>query len=211
MNTQDFTPFPYNEKNCFKEIFQRQKELFERFMLIEKLDYKDFDINCLWDQQLLKDFLQIRFIEELTEATMDTNHYDHFEEEITDALNFLVEAYIIYGWNEKNLDLWLDPSKEFNSIVSIDENGLMTYNPMILNYYLWKTVEQVGRTCNLLKNRLWKESQYLVDLYLFEPNFKEIWNCFNQVCRLVGINKRRLWELWSLKYQVNLMRIETKY
>ena len=48
-----------------------------------------FSIDCAQDQMKFKDMLQIRFIEELTEASA-AEEYEHFWEEITDALNFFL-------------------------------------------------------------------------------------------------------------------------
>lgn len=104
MNTEDFKSFEFKGiESAFQDIFKKQKLVFEKYMEFEPNKIEDFDINCYSDQQILKDFLQIRFIEELTEASEDPDNKDHFLEEIVDALNFLVEAYIIYGWDFDNL------------------------------------------------------------------------------------------------------------
>ena len=68
-----------------------------------------------------------------------------------------------------------------------------------------------GLTANLLKNRKWRQSQYLVDLYIFEKRFKDIWNRFEYLVYWSGISKEELFDQWSLKYQVNEFRINTKY
>jgi hypothetical protein len=191
LNTKNFKPLKI-PKDPFNFIFKKQREVFYKFMKFEGIDFKEynFDINCFKDQQLLKDFLQIRFIEELTEATLDIDNIDHFEEEIIDAFNFLIEAYILYGWDYKDLKPWGNYSYEYD-------------------YY--NIVESVGKCCNLLKNRPWKHCQYLVDLYLFENYFKEIWNEFNVLCNFEGINQEKLFKIWSLKYQVNKFRLRTNY
>jgi hypothetical protein len=178
-------------------MFKKQEEVFKDFMLLEGINIKEysFDINCLEDQQLLKDFLQIRFIEELTEATADLKNKDHFKEEIIDALNFLMEAYILYGYNYSDLQDWL----------------IYVKGKKDLNYYMYSIIQEVGNTCNLLKNRPWKQSQYLVDLYIFEHLFKNIWILFNILCCQVEIKEEELFEVWSLKYQVNKFRIKTRY
>jgi hypothetical protein len=187
-------------ENPLEFIFEKQREVFYSFMKLEgkEMEEYSFDINCGEDQQLIKDFLQIRFIEELTEATVDWGNRDHFKEEMADAFNFLVEAYILYGYGPKDLNPWL------NYVVG-------TCREDIAHSIFYGIVERVGKTCNLLKNRPWKHSQYLVDLYKFEPDFKTIWRHFNTVCCLVGISFEELFKYWSLKYQVNLFRLRTKY
>lgn len=200
MNTEDFKPLKIPKKPL-EHIFKKQKEILHEFMLLEGIDLKtyNFDINCLEDQQLLKDFLQIRFIEELTEASVDMDNRNHFEEEIIDAFNFLVEAYILYGYSYKDLKSWVD--FDFEHSQNSNNNVHMLYS----------VVEKVGKTCNLLKNRPWKQSQYLVDLYLFEENLKKIWAFFNKLCSYFNISLDKLFEVWSLKYQVNKFRIRTRY
>lgn len=210
MNTNDFKPLEYNPDTCWDTIFKLQKKVFVEYMKQEKIDWPnyDFDINCYEDQQLLKDFLEIRFVEELTEATEDMEHEDHFLEEMIDALNFLVEAYIIYGWGPKDLkpgtaylNKFDDDSKP-HDLTGVDNILFACF------YYL---VESVGKTCNKLKNRPWKQCQYLVDLIVFEERFKEIFKWFMYVCNYCRITQETLFKVWSQKYQCNLYRISTRY
>ncbi len=200
MNTNDFTPV---KGLTFEEIFEKQKPLMVDYEPELGERVKEFDINILEDQELFKSFLLVRFVEELTEATVDLEHEDHFEEEIIDAFNFLVETYLLYGWQYSDLDPWEDGKGTGLKIdpINKDEIDLHTY----------RVVEQTGLSCNYLKNRKWRSTQYLVDLLFFEEDFKKIWNKFNDLCNVTGISQARLLELWSLKYQVNEFRLETKY
>ena len=214
MNTKDFKPFKYsNVEKPFEVMFKEQKKIFYKFMEIEKNSMKNysFDINCYEDQQLLKDFLQIRFTEELTEATIDIENLDHFREEMVDAFNFLMETYILYGYSYKDLEDW----KEFDyrdGYMSKKRQGPLTpFSTIYIYASFYGVIEQVGKACNLLKNRPWKSSQYLVDLFVFEENLKKIWVKFNELCGIVNINEKDLFEVWSLKYQVNTFRLKTRY
>lgn len=209
MNTNDFKPFRYLGDSSFKEIFKKQKVIFEMYMKHEKTSVEDFDINVYSDQQTLKDFLQIRFIEEITEATADVHHEDHFLEEIVDAFNFLVEAYIIYGWDYKDLPEWKNiyQNDSRKGPIAIEVQSQAPY----FGTQFYQVVQAVGNACNLLKNRPWRQSQYLVDLLEFEKLFKSIWSEFNALCDGVGITKKMIYETWSLKYQVNIYRLKTKY
>jgi hypothetical protein len=74
-----------------------------------------------------------------------------------------------------------------------------------------RVIKSIGLTANLLKNRKWRQSQYLVDLLIFEKRFKEVWNWFEYLVYYSGITKEELFEEWSKKYQCNLFRIETNY
>jgi hypothetical protein len=205
VNTKDFIPFKYNKGEAFNFIFEKQKGIFISFMKLEGINIPDynFDINCYEDQQLIKDFLQIRFIEELTEATLDINNKDHFVEEMIDAFNFLIESYILYGYDYEDLRNW----KKINH-KDVDLNRCpITY----IHSSFYRVVESVGKTCNLLKNRPWRSSHYLTDLYLFEKNLKDIWIKFNELCNMIDLNEKELFEVWSLKYQVNIFRLKTGY
>lgn len=198
MNTLNFTKYEYNENDWIEIIFKNHSNLVWKYNEFEPNKVEEFDINTYQDQQILKDFLQIRFIEELTEAFEDFSNKDHFFEEIIDAFNFLLAAYIIYGYSSKDLPQW-EESIPNNQISNIEGN------------IFWDIVQKVGITCNHLKNRPWRKSQYLVDLYSFEPKFKSIWKEFNKLCNYFNISKKKLFEQWSLKYQVNMFRIESEY
>lgn len=210
MNTNDFKPFEYRN-DCFNFIFRKQKELMIEFLKTEKISIDSFDINCFDDQRIFKDYLQIRFIEELNEATLDLENYSHFLEEMVDAFNFLVETYIIYGWNHWDLSEWKVKPDRFFFRVSNDKILQNMFDRVSLNAKFYEVIESVGAACNLLKNRPWKSSQYLVDLFVFEDLFKKVWTKFNELCNFVGISKKKLFQVWSLKYQVNYYRIKTKY
>lgn len=207
MNTNDFKPFEYKGPESFKEMFEKHYELFLKYMENEKYDWSPerFDINVAEDQFMLKDFLQIRFCEEITEVTMDLEHRDHVVEELVDALNFLMAAYFIYGIKYEDLASWDD--SPFMNLLYPDQG------PSELFYkFAYDVIEQTGRACNLLKNsRVWKTTQYLVDLYKFEPIFKSIWISFNRFCNICGVSQQKLFEVWSQKYQVNHMRMDTNY
>lgn len=208
MNTQNFKPMTYKGDASWHFMFKAQTEIFHKYMEREKVDSRnlDFDINCYEDQRLIKDFLQIRFVEELNEATLDLDHYDHFEEEMIDALNFLMEVYIIYGWRYgKELPLWIDCSPEFET------KDIPWHKGTEFMAWFYQVIEKVGAACNLLKNRPWKESQYLVDLELFEPLLRQVWEEFNTLCIRLDLSKQRLFEVWSQKYQVNVYRLSTNY
>ena len=209
MNTLDYKPLIYKGDKSFNDIFSKQRIVFDEYMEHEKKNVSTFDINCYEDQQLLKDFLQIRFVEELTEATCSEN-YDHFEEEIIDAFNFLVEAYIIYGWDYSMLNKW-DDTESNDILLTVHGKEYLVEDCNRFRSQFYYVIERVGMICNFLKNRSWKQSQYLVDLYLFEPTFKSLWICFNDLCRNLGIRKKRIYRLWSLKYQVNKFRLESGY
>lgn len=197
MNTLDFSPFKYNKDIWLQDIFDKHGSLVKLYNQFEPNKINDFDINIYKDQQIFKDFLQIRFIEELTEATEDIQNKDHFAEELIDAFNFLIASYIIYGYSSKQLNMDY-------SIIDLDSEDK-------IKLALYDIIQVVGNTCNCLKNRPWRKSQYLVDLYVFEKRYDNIWNKFYSFIRSLGFDEKYIYEQWSLKYQVNLFRLNTNY
>jgi len=105
--------------DMLKLIFQRQKELMEKYHPIEKSNGLLITEDCPVDlddkkgQQRIKDFAW-RVTEELGEAMnclknkpwkqthMETDK-EHFNEEIADAFHFFIELCILIGWDAEDL------------------------------------------------------------------------------------------------------------
>jgi hypothetical protein len=193
MNTENFKPL---ENIDLKFIEDKQMEVMFRYEPSEKSIFENFDIDTYEDQEIFKKYCW-RVTEEIAEALEDLEHPQHFKEEITDAFNFLVELYNLYGWSVTDLK-------------SLD------YHPKdlgvtVLNLVCLDVIKQLGLTANLLKNRKWRQSQYLVDLLVFEKRFRLVWEEFIHLLSIAGISKEELFDQWSLKYQVNIFRLESNY
>lgn len=193
MNIQNYTPFELT----WREIFEKQKELKFMYEPEAKELFENFDIDCFEDQELFKKYCW-RITEELTE--MEEAHFkekdskDHIQEELIDALNFSIELMLLYGWTEKNYETV--PSSHFG-------NGILNRTGA--------TIYALGLTANCLKNRQWRRSQYLVDLLIFEKRFKKFLAAgYRQLIETFG-SDLAIRKAWSLKYQVNLFRIQTNY
>ena len=191
MNIEDFKPKDYT----LQEVFDIQKELMFRYNPELRNHLPEFDIDLYEDQELFKKYCW-RITEELTEALEDISNENHFKEELIDSFNFLIDLYQIYGFNVKDV-IGLHVQKV---------SPILQPGDQILNI-----IYQLGITANLLKNRQWRRSQYLVDLYKFEPRFKQVWIEFMVLFNLVGLSPTEVIRLWSLKYQVNLFRLNTNY
>lgn len=195
MNTQDFKPFI----KSWEEIYALQGELQLMYRPYFKERIANFDINTLEDQELFKK-LCWQIVEELTEAmeAKDKNEKDHVLEELTDAFNFMLELYQLYGMAP---DFAWGHTYGFRKDIA-DEN----FEENIL-----ELIKTIGLAANCLKNREWRQSQYMVDLIVFEGRLKRIWTYFVIMFEHLGLSETRVKELWSLKYQVNLFRIKSKY
>ena len=195
MNTQDFKPFI----KSWEEIYALQGELQLMYRPYFKERIANLDINTLEDQELFKK-LCWQIVEELTEAmeAKDKNEKDHVLEELTDAFNFMLELYQLYGMAP---DFAWGHTYGFRKDIA-DEN----FEENIL-----ELIKTIGLAANCLKNREWRQSQYMVDLVVFEDRLKWIWTYFVIMFEHLGLSETRVKELWSLKYQVNLFRIKSKY
>ena len=190
MNTQDFKPFI----KSWEEIYALQGELQLMYRPYFKERIANFDINTLEDQELFKK-LCWQIVEELAEAKEAIEEEldgEHFDEELIDAFNFMLELYQLYGMTP-TFD-WAQDSEDKDFA-----GDLLTL------------IGNIGMTANCLKNREGRQSQYLVDLVIFEDRLKGIWTSFVVMFEHLGLSENRVKELWSLKYQVNLFRIKSKY
>ena len=192
MNIKDFDKTTLYE---WPEIFRRQNEINEQYAPDFAEVRDNFDISYYRDQEYFKHYCWC-ITEELTEAieAVRLNENTHIREELIDALNFTIQLITLYGWSYEDVKDEPDPEKR----ASLDSAIL-------------ETIFNIGMCANTLKNREWRESQYLVDLYVFEPRLRKIWASFREIFRQIGMDDRDIRELWDLKYQVNKFRIETKY
>lgn len=190
MNTEDFKPIIYP----MEKIFDLQKEVKYLYEPHSKELFKHFDIDVYEDQEIFKTYCW-RIVEELTEALDGKENENHFKEELIDGFNFLLELTFLCGKGYDDIKMIKYPRDVFDST----EN-------QILN-----TIHTIGMTANLLKNRKWRRSQYLVDMYIFEKKFIQIWQSYMDIFNIWQIDIDELKALWSLKYQVNIFRIKTNY
>lgn len=195
-----------NQIKNFKDFYEFGKKQFLTYEKIEGIsnwESYDFSIDCSEDQFKFKDMLQIRFIEELTEASQALNEPEHFWEEITDSLNFFISAFIMIDIDFNKL-----PSPE-NYLKNKDERKVPNFKEFsILTYPL---IHNVGCLCNLLKNRPWAQSNYLVSLIDFNERLEELWISFWKYLGELGIDKNTLFDLFERKILVNQWRIQTGY
>lgn len=190
MNIENFKPL---EGLTFADVFNKQVALEFMYEPQAKEVFDNFDIDCLSDQEQFKKYCW-RVTEELCEAleALDNNEEQHVYEELLDGFNFLIELLNLYGMSADDMDF-----SETKMIGNIRLDIL-------------KVIEELGLTANCLKNREWRQSQYLVDLYIFERRLKNTFNLYLNLLR-TKMTDEEIIAKWSLKYQVNLFRVKTKY
>lgn len=198
----------------FEDLFKYARKQFyayEKLEGIEDWEEHDFSIDCSADQMRFKDMLQIRCIEELTEATHALDNEEHFYEEISDSLNFFLSAYVMLGD-----DLESRVSPEILLGVPGDpfpweQRRAWWLEGGRLFAWLYEVVDAIGDLCNLLKNRPWAQSNYLVSMSDFDKRLATLWRVFWGLLREIGLSKEKIFDMFERKYLVNLWRIKTGY
>ena len=212
------------------EIIEKQKEIMFAFEPNLKQRVEEFDIDIYEDQMLLKDFLLVRAVEEITEAgaAIKANHVEHYKEEIIDVFNFLVEASIILNYPIDTPmfpeDIAHDPIVDYfknrfstGDLIHLHLGNKYTneenerYRVGDIKVELYNLIQSIGELTNVLKLRPWRQSQYPVDLMTFKQRWVEIWHQFWLMLRYQGFGFEEFKEIWSKKYQVNKFRIDSNY
>lgn len=197
----------------FDDLWKYAKKQFLEYEKIEGIadwEEHDFSIDCADDQMRFKDMLQIRCIEELTEATHALDNEDHFFEEVTDALNFFLSAYCMLGVdlsgmpNPSNCVYANERDFSFGKLSVFGER-----KELYSSFYM--VVDAIGDLCNLLKNRPWAQSNYLVSLRDFDKRLKELWVVFWATVNWLGLTPDKVFDLFERKYLVNKFRISSGY
>lgn len=208
MNTRDITVKLPKDVNLFW-IYNQHKKMFYKFMELEGIsNWKEynFSIDTAADQTIFKDVLQIRFIEELTEATTSGCIIDHFEEEIIDSFNFLLSGLVALDMKLEDLPEWKDRKRNKLKLWFI-----LKYRRNKLDAKTYKVVEKVGLLTNLLKSRPWAQNQLLVDSMMFNKRLVDLWVQFNEYINWLGIDLDTLYKLWYQKSEINYFRLKTGY
>ena len=199
-------------------IFNRQKELMEKYHEIEKdnglLQTEDVPVN-LHDrhgQARLKDFAW-RVTEELGEALdawahREENGTDHAHEEIADALHFLTEFSILADF--------CVPSELKRNGVSKDKLEYIFLELPIMDgqelpFWVGEFVRALGMTCNCFKNKPWKKSHMLTDTVEFYRWLWDAWKMFAAICMGAGLSPEKLTEFYFGKAEVNAFRVRSNY
>ena len=196
----------------FDDLFFYARKQFLEYEKLEGIDdweEHDFSIDCSADQMRFKDMLQIRCVEELTEATHAFDNEEHFFEEVTDALNFFLSAYCMLGVNLKELE---DPEHMLKVWGLTLKSDLSEYiEKLRIKGLFYDIVDDIGDLCNLLKNRPWAQSNYLVSMYDFDLRSKKLWHTFWFSLARLGLTKETIFDMFERKYEVNRFRIRSGY
>lgn len=184
------------------DLYRITWEQFITYEMIEGRNWLkyDFSIDVPEDQLMFKDMLQIRMVEELAEAfeAYRQRSSEHFQEEIADSVNFFMAAYHMCGCDLKEM---VDPDLLMRPVLTLCS----------LEETLWEITYKAHILCNLLKNRPWSQSNYLVSLDEFNERLKDLWETFWRGIFKLGVNSYGIFENVERKYLVNRHRLNTGY
>ena len=198
-------------KESLRAIFDRQKELMEKYHDIEfksgLMQTEDCPVNLddKRGQARIKDFAW-RITEEIGEA-LDaiTNESGesallHFHEELVDGLHFLTEMTILTGY-----DL-----PEYTTLKDLIEEGsyrdCYTLNDLVSDHVMY-----LGMMCNCLKNKPWKQSMMKTNKENFYKHLKLVWSNYVAILTSQDLTEEEITDLYLRKSQVNQFRQRSNY
>jgi hypothetical protein len=202
------------ETDKLQSIFQKQGELIEKFHPIEAanglLHHPDVPVplDDKFGQAHLRD-LAWRIVEEISEAYRSYSDPDHREEELADALHFLVELAITSGLEPKDLGEFLE---EVPGVDLLD--GLFEFEriePGEVKVKIANFIGDLGMSINELKNRAWKQKHTPTNQKKYKDGISVAFYSFICVCKSVGMTANSLHGRYMAKHAVNEKRIADKF
>ena len=198
-------------KESLRAIFDRQKELMEKYHDIEfksgLMQTEDCPVNLddKRGQARIKDFAW-RITEEIGEALDAIENESgesallHFHEELVDGLHFLTEMTILTGY-----DL-----PEYTTLKDLIEEGSYrdsyTLNDLVSDHVMY-----LGMMCNCLKNKPWKQSMMKTNKENFYKHLKLVWSNYVAILTSQDLTEEEITDLYLRKSQVNQFRQRSNY
>lgn len=202
VNVKDINQFEQSEtlkdKDFIKQIFDKQKELIDKYKHIENIPDK-INIDSAEHQKLLKEFT-FRGIEELAESyeAYLHNNKEHMTEELSDAIHFFTEVLILAEIGPED-------------IVSIDSFEGKKLNIKEIKNDFWNITYKFAISCNKLKCKPWKQTQVLTDKEQYRRLLIEAYDYFMLILGEIGFSGKEILEIYNNKHLVNKFRIRSKY
>ena len=190
--------------NILRGIFKKQAELMEKYWT--KPVWEDID-TLKWAQEIRK--YSKYTCEELAEAYEAKANRDHMEEELIDALHFLVEKLQIANLTFDKI-LTYSWQKEENIRANIKSNA-EDWTMEEMEFYFWKAAYWTNIPDNRLRNKERKNEQIATNRELFYKECSNWFFAFLIALWNLGITDEKLRDLYSRKNQVNHFRINSNY
>jgi len=200
-------------------MIAQQKHLMEQYHHIEaKFRFTNqcpVDLDDSRGQLLLKDFAW-RTTEEIAEALSalldetDDSKVIHSQEEIADALHFLLEFTVLSG-AEPYLVLMMGPDDDLLDALFYGASDQIADKGVAIITESAETIRQLGMVCHTLKNKPWKQTHMLTDKIEF---YSRLIQTLQQFCRMsyaFGMGPEELFQMYFRKAKVNEFRQRSKY
>ena len=198
-------------KESLRAIFDRQKELMEKYHDIEfksgLMQTEDCPVNLddKRGQARIKDFAW-RITEEIGEALDAIENESgesallHFHEELVDGLHFLTEMTILTGY-----DL-----PEYTTLKDLIEEGsyrdCYTLNDLVSDHVMY-----LGMMCNCLKNKPWKQTMMKTNKENFYKHLELVWVNYIAILTSQDLTEQEILDIYFRKSQVNKFRQRSNY
>lgn len=194
--------YPVSWDELVESVFDRQRELMEKYAEIEGLPQPPVSLQDVNGQRILRDFAW-RTTEELCESfeqlePMATGHPQDRFKEMADALHFLVELAIFSGipWQRVVSDVEWDPSPNTGTSIA--------------SYY-WSSVYDIGIAINMLKNKAWKKTPVPTDPAIFKHRVVKAFQSHFGVWACLGADLNDIHRYYFGKAKINQERQEEGY
>lgn len=198
-------------KESLRAIFDRQKELMEKYHDIEfksgLMQTEDCPVNLddKRGQARIKDF-SWRITEEIGEALDAIENESgesallHFHEELVDGLHFLTEMTILTGYD-------LPEYTTLKDLIEEDSyRDCYTLNDLVSDHVMY-----LGMMCNCLKNKPWKQSMMKTNKENFYKHLKLVWSNYVAILTSQDLTEEEITDLYLRKSQVNQFRQRSNY
>lgn len=198
-------------KESLRAIFDRQKELMEKYHDIEfksgLMQTEDCPVNLddKRGQARIKDFSE-RITEEIGEALDAIRNESgesallHFHEELIDGLHFLTEMTILTGY---------DITKDYtlSDLINLGTvRSSYTLNDLVSDHVMY-----LGMMCNCLKNKAWKQTMMKTNKENFYKHLKLVWSNYIAILTSQDLTEEEITDLYLRKSQVNQFRQRSNY
>jgi NTP pyrophosphatase (non-canonical NTP hydrolase) len=81
-----------------------------------------------------------------------------------------------------------------------------------LRKLFWYMIEELFEAVNALKNdREWVRTEYEIDRWRIYDEIADALGFFITICRYLGLDPMKLYEIYLRKFKVNMFRVESKY
>lgn len=201
-------------KCLLTSIFERQRELMDKYHPIEEANgllithEVPVNIHSAKGQTRLKDFAW-RFTEEIgeaLEAKLVEGDILHTKEELADSLHFFIEMCILADVRPDDLLKFFTFEELWLHVTAPDWPPIKDRNTVEL------LIMYLSRACNKLKNKPWKQTQVLTDIFNFNLNMGATFMFFLRLCHEYGVRDEvELYKLYFRKSEVNKFRQRSKY